>query len=171
MAEQTAFEDFGELPEPALNTGEYSPTNRRHSRHRALRRVAEADAIPLLRKVIERAMSGDMYAARIVLDRVWPRPRTSPIALDMPAARTPGELRESMFELLERVKTGELTTDDGAAMVAMMRDILEAQSIQTLDSDKKTVTIDARRLLGDRLARIAAARPAAEPDEPAEQTA
>lgn len=160
--EQMPFDDFGELAEAPLTDGEYSPRNRRHSRHRALQRVAQAEAIPLLRRVIEAAKGGDMLAARIVLDRIWPKPRTAPISLDMPEAHTPAELRERMYELFDRVKAGELTTDDGAALVRMMRDILEAQSIKTLDAAPGTVTIDARRALGDRLARLVSER---EPQE------
>lgn len=140
----------------APNQGNGRPKGVRNRKHAALEAAARSRALPLLLKVIEQAEAGDMMAAKIVLDRVWPKPRTAPITLELPATETPADVRAAMMEIIQRVSRGEVTTDDGAALVAMMKDILDAHSIKTLspDSDNQSLSGDAKQIFSDRLARI-----------------
>jgi hypothetical protein len=140
----------------APNAGNGRPKGVRNRKHAALEAAARSRALPLLLKVIEQAEAGDMMAAKIVLDRVWPKPRTAPITLELPATETPADVRAAMMEIIQRVSRGEVTTDDGAALVAMMKDILDAHSIKTLspDSDNQSLSGDAKQIFSDRLARI-----------------
>src|SRR5262245_53633298 len=116
-------------------------------------------------KIIQAAENGDMAAAKIILDRIWPKPRTAPMTCELPPTSTPAEVRAAMLEVIQRVSRGEITSDDGAAMVSMMRDILDAHSIKTLspESDNQSLAGDVKQLFQERLTRIIEAR--AEPVE------
>jgi hypothetical protein len=165
MEQQTLDPEFEaiETPAPASeapNDGNGRPRGARNRKHRALERVARSEAIPLLQTVINAAKNGDMMAAKIILDRVWPKPRTAPITLDLPATSTPADIRSAMHELLARVAQGELTTDDGAALIGMMKDMLAAHVIDAriLPETAAVQTVDVRQTFADRLARVIEAR-------------
>lgn len=162
---------------PAPNGGKGRPPGARNLKHRALERAARAEALPILQKLIELAKDGDTLAARIIFDRIWPRPKTAFIGLQLPETRTPADLRAAMHQLLGRVAAGEVPPDAGAATVSIMRDVLESHRLQTIgDSPAATSSEEStRELLLKRLTRAiedrqrAAARadhppPPAEPD-------
>lgn len=114
----------------------------------------------LLAKICDAAEKGDMMAAKIIMDRVWPRPRTAPMSCELPKTETPADVRAAMLDVLQRVSRGEITSDDGAALVSMMRDVLDAHSIRTLagDTDEHAIAGDVRELFAKRLGRIIEAR-------------
>lgn len=162
MEQATLIEGFEPTPNqaPAPNAGNGRPKGARNRKHRALEQAARSAALPLLAKVIKAAENGDMTAAKIIFDRIWPKPRTAPIQCEIPKTETPADVRAAMLEVLQRVSRGEITSDDGAALVSMMRDILDAHSIKTLstDDDDQANIGDVREIFAKRLGRIIEAR-------------
>ena len=146
-------------PEPVSPLGG-RPKNARNRKHQALEAAARSRALPLLLKVIAAAEAGDMQAAKIVFDRIWPKPRTAPIQLEMAKTETPADVRAAMLDIISRVAAGEITTDDGAAIVSMMKNILDAHSIKTLspDTDNESISGDAKTVFTARLQKIIGAR-------------
>ena len=163
MQQANLIEGFEPTPNqaPVPNAGNGRPKGARNRKHRALEAAARSRALPLLTKVILAAENGDMQAAKIIFDRIWPKPRTAPIQCELPKTETPADVRLAMMEVIQRVSRGELTADDGAALVSMMRDILDAHSIKTLssaDDDDSANIGDVREIFAKRLGRIIEAR-------------
>lgn len=162
--EQATLDGFEPAPEPtpaAPNNGNGRPKLARNHKHRELEKAARSRALPLLLKVISAAENGDMMAAKIVLDRVWPKPRTAPMACELPKTETPADVRAAMLEVIQRVTHGEITSDDGAALVSMMRNVLDAHSIKTLsspESDTEAIAGDVRTIFSEKLGRVIEAR-------------
>src|SRR5215204_3918933 len=50
----------------------------------ALDAIAAADAEAVLAAVLEAAKAGDMGAAKLILDRLWPAPKGRALELDLP---------------------------------------------------------------------------------------
>lgn len=142
------------------NSGNGRPKGARNRKHRALEQAARSRALPLLAKVIAAAENGDMMAAKIIFDRIWPKPRTAPIECELPKTETPADVRAAMLEVIQRVSRGEISADDGASLVAMMRDVLDAHSIKTLapENDNDALTGDIRQVFAEKLGRIIEAR-------------
>jgi hypothetical protein len=157
-----------QAPPAAPNAGNGRPKGARNRKHRALEQAARSRALPLLAKVITAAENGDMMAAKIIFDRIWPKPRTAPMVCDLPKTETAADVRTAMLEVLQRVSTGEITSDDGAALVRMMRDILDAHSIKTLapEADQELLDGDIREQFAQKLGRIIEARAVAVEPEP-----
>jgi len=136
MAEQDELFEPDEIIQPAaarpLNRNG-RPKGSRNLRHYYLEKLAKENAIALVRSVIASAIAGDMVAAKIIMDRLWPRPRTAPIAVDLPATETPADIRTAMSDLLKQTVTGEISTDDGQALMSMLKDQLAAHSIRTVE--------------------------------------
>lgn len=158
-AEQQALipEIIGSDDERKPNDGNGRPKGARARKHKLLEAIARNNSVALLETVIAAAMNGDMIAAKIVFDRIWPKPRTAPVAIpDMPATNSPADIRKAMHDMLARVTSGEITSDDGAAVVAMMRDILQAHSIQaTGDTAIEGAAGDAREALFEKMRKAA----------------
>jgi hypothetical protein len=154
---------------PPPNAGNGRPRGARNRKHRELEQYARSRSLTLLTKIVDAAEKGDMAAAKIVMDRIWPKPRTAPIECELPSTETPADVRTAMLDVLQRVSRGELQADDGAALVRMMRDILDAHSIKTLaagDDDAGANIGDVRELFASRLGRIIEARALPLDDEP-----
>ena len=138
------------------NNGNGRPKGARNLKHRTLERAARSHSLPIVMKMVEMALQGDTIAAKIILDRTWPRPRTALVALDLPQTNNPGELRAAMHNLLGRVANGEIPPDAGAALMQIMRDVLDSHKIQTFDgagAGEETEETNARDLLATRLVR------------------
>jgi hypothetical protein len=132
----------------------------RNLKHRALERVARSQSIPIVQKLCEQALAGDTIAAKIILDRVWPRPRMAAIAFDLPATKSPTELRAAMHGLLADVAAGRIAPDEGEALVGIMRDVLESYKVQVYDAVGaiEIQSTNAREQLEKRLTRAIAER-------------
>ena len=89
----------------------------------ALDRIGEEAAQDLLRSVISQARAGDMTAARIVLDRVWPARKGRPVTFAMPRLETARDIARAVGGILEATASGMLTIDEGQGLAA----ILESQ--------------------------------------------
>ena len=144
----------------APNNGNGRPKFARNKKHRELEQFARSRSMQLLAKICDAAEKGDMIAAKIIMDRVWPRPRTAPIACELPPTETPADVRAAMLEVLQRVSRGEISSDDGAALVTMMRAILDAHSVKTPspESDTEAIAGDVRDVFNEKLGRIIEAR-------------
>lgn len=127
---------------------------RNTKRYRTLEAMAQKESPRIVQGLINRAISGDNFAAKLILDRIWPRPRTSPIDIQLPATNNPAEVREAMHTLLAQVAAGEIEPTQGAAFVQIMREVLEAHRIQTFDAGGGEIrTVDYRQQLTEKLLR------------------
>ena len=147
------------------NNGNGRPRGARNLKHKALERAAQSEALPIVLQLIKQAKDGDTLAARIILDRIWPRPRTAPIALNLPETRTPAEIRNAMHGLLAQVATGQIPPDAGQAVVAIMHDVLRSYDIRTVGDELQgnQEETNSRELLLVRLQRAIAERERAAP--------
>jgi hypothetical protein len=142
-----------ERPAPP-NNGNGRPRGARNLKYQALERAARAEALPIVQQLIQQAKDGDTLAARIILDRIWPRPRMPLVSLNLPETRTPAELRAAMHGLLAQVAAGQVPPDAGAAIVAMMRDVLDSHRVQAFGDDGQgAAETNCRELLLARLTR------------------
>jgi hypothetical protein len=145
----------------APNGGNGRPKGAPNLKHEVFKKLAYHHAVDLTERLIAEALAGDMYAMRIIMDRIWPRPRTAPIQLkDLPATQTPEDIRRAMHQMLQKVAAGEITAEDGAAVVGIMQDIIRAYSIDALTGGASITvqTSDSRGILAERLARAIEAR-------------
>lgn len=156
MEQQPLIPEVLEERSDAPNNGNGRPRGARKIKYQALERAVRAEILPILQKLIAQAKAGDTYAARLILDRVWPKPRTAALSIELPETRNPAELREAMHRILNQVAAGEIAPDEGAAFMTIIRDVLEAHRIQTFDpvSSAEMQGPNARELLATRLARM-----------------
>ncbi len=98
----------------------------------------EGELDKIVRKILEAAASGDMAAARLVIDKLIPAAKDRPIAISLPNLKELEGCREATAAVIQSVANGELLTGDGerlATMIEFQRKGLEgAEVMRRLDA-------------------------------------
>lgn len=142
-----------------------NPTTRR------LNRIARGHARALLEAVLVAARAGNMQAAKMVFDRIWPEPRGAAVTFGMRPTKSAADIREAMHEVLSRAANGEISPPDAQAFFSMLKDTYLAHTIDNhrLPFDGPVTPVsDARQALADRLKKQLAARNEAANNQPSE---
>ena len=85
--------------------------------------ISESDAVAITCAVVEKAKRGDMIAARLVLDRLWPAPKGGPISFAMPPMNDAAGVLAAHAALLRSIGAGEPAIDEGIAARKLFRAI------------------------------------------------
>lgn len=97
--------------------------NKAGSRHRvtlAVEALLEGQHKALTEKAVELALSGDMTALRLCLDRLAPPRRDAPIRMSLPPVRSAAEAVIASSDVLAAVSASEITPDEGARIMALL---------------------------------------------------
>lgn len=99
----------------------------------ALDRIGEDAAQDLLKSVIALARDGDMAAARIILDRVWPVRKGRPVTFDLPRVESAQDIAKAIGGILEAVAAGLLTPDEGQALSTILESHRKALELTAIE--------------------------------------
>ena len=94
----------------------------------------------MTRRVIEAAKVGDMTAARLVLERIYPVRKGRPVHLDLPEIETVADLPVALSALLSAMGHGEITPEE-AAVVA---NVIEAKrrTLETVELEQRIAVLE-----------------------------
>jgi hypothetical protein len=94
----------------------------------------------LTRKAIELALAGDTTASKLCLERLLPPAKGRHVQLDWPAITSAAAAVEAMAQVTEAVGSGEITTDEGAALAA----IVDAgrRMVETADLERRVTELE-----------------------------
>jgi hypothetical protein len=104
--------------------------------------LLEGEAEALTRRAIECAMEGDVTALRLCLERVVPRRKSRPLALELPPLNGPEDLTRAIGSVLQEVAQGGLLLDEGAALVGMMES--QRKAMETIDLESRLRALESR---------------------------
>jgi hypothetical protein len=96
------------------------PVVTRHRVTMLAEHMMQDDAEDVVRAVLTAAMTGDMVAARLVLDRVMPPRRGRPVAFALPALQTGADLPTALGAIVAAVASGILSPEEAAAVAAVL---------------------------------------------------
>ena len=102
--------------------------------------AGDAEAISV--SVIDAAKSGDMTAARLVLDRILPARKDSPINITLPPIRTATDVTTAMSSILSSVGSGELTPDEGQQLSKLLESYLK--TLVSSNLEERLIAIEAK---------------------------
>ena len=102
--------------------------------------LSDADAAAIVDAVVAKAKRGDMVAARLVLDRLWPKGRT--VALELPPATDAKAVMQAHSALLQSVAAASVTPEEAEAISRILTAQLRA--IETADIDQRLAGLEAR---------------------------
>jgi hypothetical protein len=78
------------------------------------------------RIVIDKALSGDAVAARFIVDRLMPRPRSRTIELDLPAGAGAADILAASNATIAAMAAGEITPDEALTVTRVLDGRLRA---------------------------------------------
>ena len=110
-----------------------------------MRELMEGEGLAIVYKLLEKALSGDMQALRLVLPRIYPRQRERVVFLPLPEIHTAEDTSAALSAVLVAIGDGRITPGEGQTLVG----IIEAQRriLGTTDSkrhDEKLETAEAK---------------------------
>jgi hypothetical protein len=129
--------------EPGNPGGPGRPAGSRNKATLVLDQIADDAGKAILEKMVEAAVSGDMRAAELVLQRIWPARKSRPISLALPAIRSASDIVAAVGAVADAVGAGDITPDEGQAVAS----ILEAKrkAIETVDLEARLSALEQER--------------------------
>ena len=116
-------------------------------RHRStvmLEKLMADDAKAIVQAVILAASSGDMTAARMVLDRVVPPAKDRPLSIDLPDTTTAEGVERAQSAIVAAVAGGHLLPSEGAALSGLVE--ARRRSIETNDLAARIAALELKGL-------------------------
>lgn len=107
-------------------TGKFLPNNpgrprgARNKASLAIQCLLEGEAEALGRKAIELAISGDVAAMKLCLDRIVPRRSDEPVEFELPPMESVNDLLEAARCLLLAVSKAQLTPNEATAVMTLL---------------------------------------------------
>lgn len=118
------------------------PRGARHQATRAAEALLEGEAEGLARMAVEAALSGDVQALRLCLDRILPPRKGRPVTFKLEVAGTAVDLKVASLRVLEAVAAGELTPDEGQAVSAIVEQA--RRTLETVELAKRLENLEAK---------------------------
>jgi hypothetical protein len=97
------------------------PKGTRNRLTRALDDLAAVDALQVLAKSLELAKDGDVSAARMILHRAWPVPKSRVIeGVELPPLKSAADAVAAMGKITSAVSAGMLTLEEARDLTAII---------------------------------------------------
>ena len=109
------------------------PKGARNKATLAAEALLDGEAETLTRKAIELALSGDIQALRICLERIIPARKSRPIQIDLPPVKEPQDVLAAITTTLKAVGHGELTPEEGHVLASLLEQARRSQELVDLD--------------------------------------
>lgn len=109
------------------------PKGSRNKATLAVQALLEGEAEAITRKAIESAKSGDMQAIKLVLERLLPPRKDSPIEVELPELQQTSDVPHIMATILGAVSSGQITPSEGQALSAMVEHCRKSIELHELE--------------------------------------
>lgn len=110
------------------------PPGARHKATRAALALLDGETEALTRRAVQKALTGDVGALKLCLERIVPAAKDAPVQFDLPRMETAADAARAAGAVLEAVATGEMTPTEGAHVMSLIetyRRTLELTEIET----------------------------------------
>lgn len=133
-----------------------------------LDKVLHNRSMEIMNKLVDMAVLGDPTAMKLCVDRLYPRPKSAGIVVDLPDIASVDDVKTAQLELAARAANGEIPPDEAAALSAIFKDALVSHGLAyvAVGGESKAQPADAREALFDRLKMVLQRREAPTPGEP-----
>jgi Family of unknown function (DUF5681) len=105
------------------------PKGSRNKATLALEALLDGQAEALTQKAVELALTGDMAALRLCLDRILPPRRDRPVSFEILPIATAGDARAASAALLEAVAAGILTPSEASEIGKLVNSYVKSIEI------------------------------------------
>lgn len=100
----------------------------------------EEGAEAIAQKIVDMAKSGDMSAARLVLERLVPPAKERPIFLTLPDTSTANGIAEAQQAILQAVAAGDLLPGEAARLAGIVE--ARRKAVETLELEQRITALE-----------------------------
>lgn len=110
------------------------PKGSRHKTTLLAEKLLQQDAEAIVNVVVDAAKAGDLTAARIVLDRIAPARKDSPVSVELPPIETAADAAKVMGAVLASVGRGDVTPGEAVEISRVVDSFVKAHEANELDA-------------------------------------
>ena len=134
MAENTAGKQRGKpFPKGRSGNPRGKPKGARHKTTLLAEKLMQDDAENIVNAVLTAARAGDMTAAKIVLDRIAPARRDSPVPFTLPKIKRPADAVAASAAILAAVADGRLTPGEALEVSKLIEGFVKTLEVAELE--------------------------------------
>ena len=104
--------------------------------------LLERDLEEICNRVIEEAKAGNMQAVKMILDRILPPKKDSPIAIDIPQIKTASDILQAINCISTAVGQGEISPSEGETLSKIID--IHSKALEIYDFEKRLKAIEER---------------------------
>src|SRR6478609_3106687 len=138
--DKTGKKQAGRFARGQSGNPEGRPKGSRNATTVALETLLDGQATALTQKAIDVALTGDIPALRLCLDRILPPRKDSPVAFDLPEIKTINDAVPAMGALVKAVGQGDLTPVEAGELTKMVQAF--AKIIETAELEERVRTLE-----------------------------
>lgn len=116
------------------------PKGTRNRATRAAEALLESEMEAITRKAVDAALSGDVTAIRLCLDRILPARKGRPVYFDMGALESCADLAAAARRVLQAVADGVLSPEEAGAVMPVVEATRKA--IETEDLERRLKALE-----------------------------
>ena len=106
----------------------------------ALDAIGEAGAAEVLQAVLKVAKGGDMRAASILLDRIWPARKGRAVEVALPEVASTADLAPALAAVVAAMARGELTPEEAQAICGVLES--QRRAIETAELEARIAALE-----------------------------
>ena len=118
------------------------PAGSRNATTLALEKLLDGEATAITRTAIDKALSGDPIALRLVMERVAPVRRGRPVNFELPAIDKAADLAKALGGILQATASGALTPEEAATIASVLE--TKRRAIETGDPEQRLEQLESR---------------------------
>jgi hypothetical protein len=123
------------------------PKGARHKTTLLAEKLMQDDAADVVKKVIAAAKGGDMTAARIVLDRIAPARRDSPVTIALPKIESAADAAKAMASVLDAVAGGAMTPGEAEQVAKLIDTFARTLEVTEFEERLRALEVKAKETL------------------------
>lgn len=100
----------------------------------------EGDLNDVVRVVIDAALSGDLTAARLIVDKLIPATRERPLSIDLPDTKTAEGVELAQSAIIQAVGAGNLLPGEGETLSALVEN--RRRSLESIEFAARLAAIE-----------------------------
>ena len=116
------------------------PKGARHKSTVLAEKLMGDDVENVVKAVLDAARSGDMTAARIVLDRLAPLRRGRPVEIELPRVETAADVLAAMAAVLDHVADGEISPDEAAIIAGILE--MKRRTLELVEIERRVAALE-----------------------------
>lgn len=118
------------------------PRGTRHKVTLLAEKLMQDDAKAIVEAVLTAAKSGDMTAAKLVLERIAPARKDSPVAFELPKIERPADAVAASAAILAAVAAGDLTPDEAERVLRLLAEHIKL--VETTELEERLKRLEER---------------------------